>query len=89
VSSISLVYRFALFFISACLRHEAPDTPITGALIFSFLGAGLGAVTAWLGGELVERMGVGVADGAHLDSPSSLSRKPAKFHLNLKAKWVS
>jgi hypothetical protein len=30
-------------------------------------------VTAWLGGELVERLRVGVDDGAHLDAPSSLS----------------
>lgn len=29
--------------------------------------------TAWAGGELVERLGVGVDEGAHLDAPSSLS----------------
>jgi hypothetical protein len=34
-------------------------------------------VTGWLGGELVDRLGVGVDDGAHLDSPSSLSHLPA------------
>jgi hypothetical protein len=30
-------------------------------------------VTGWLGGELVDRLGVGVDDGANLDAPSSLS----------------
>ena len=35
-------------------------------------------VTGWLGGELVDRMGVGVDDGAHLDAPSSLSGRPAR-----------
>jgi hypothetical protein len=29
--------------------------------------------TAWLGGELAERLGVGVDEGANLDAPSSLS----------------
>ena len=27
-------------------------------------------VTGWLGGELVDRLGVGVDPGAHLNSPS-------------------
>jgi hypothetical protein len=34
-------------------------------------------LTAWLGGELVDRLAVGVDDGAHLDSPNSLSGRPA------------
>jgi hypothetical protein len=38
----------------------------------------LGAVAGWLGGELVDRLGVGVDDGAHLDAPSSLSGRPAR-----------
>ena len=42
------------------------------------LGAGLSVVTAWLGGELVDRLGVGVYDGAHLDAPSSLTALPAR-----------
>lgn len=33
----------------------------------------LALVTGWLGGELVNRLGVGVDTGAHLDAPSSLS----------------
>ena len=37
----------------------------------------LAAFTGWLGGELVDRLGVGVDEGAHLDSPSSLSELPA------------
>ena len=40
-------------------------------------GAGmlLGGVTAWLGGELIHRHGVGVADSMGLQAPSSLSRR--------------
>jgi uncharacterized membrane protein len=38
----------------------------------------LALVTGWLGGELVERLGVGVDEGAHLQAPSSLSGRPAR-----------
>ena len=41
------------------------------------VGVLLALVTGWLGGELVERLGVGVDPGANLDAPSSLSRQPA------------
>jgi len=46
-------------------------------VILSLLGVLLALVTGWLGGELVERLGVGVDSGAHVDSPSSLSQRPA------------
>jgi len=32
-------------------------------------------VTGWLGGELVDRLGVGVSDGANLDAPSSITQR--------------
>jgi uncharacterized membrane protein len=38
----------------------------------------LGAIAGWLGGELIDRLGVGVDDGANMDAPSSLSGRPAK-----------
>jgi uncharacterized membrane protein len=34
-------------------------------------------VSAWLGGELVDRLGIGVDDGAHVNAPSSLREKHA------------
>ncbi len=58
-------------------RSGAPDRPEMLASILGFVGAGLALVTGWLGGELVERLGVGVDDGAHLNAPSSLSNQPA------------
>lgn len=67
----------ALFVVSWFLRRDAPESPATLALVFSFVGVALAAATGWLGGELVDRHGVGVDDGAHLDSPNSLSRRPA------------
>jgi uncharacterized membrane protein len=75
------VVMLALFALSWLLRRGAPDMPPTGAIVASLAGAVLAAVTGWLGGELVDRLGVGVHDGAHLDSPSSLSELPAGANL--------
>lgn len=66
-----------LFGVSWLLRRNAPTSPEMSAIILSFAGAGLSALTGWLGGELVERLGVGVDDGAHLNAPNSLSKRPA------------
>jgi uncharacterized membrane protein len=67
----------ALFAASWFLRRGTPNAPGTLALALSFSGVVLALVTGWLGGELVDRLGVGVDDGAHLDAPSSLSGRPA------------
>jgi uncharacterized membrane protein len=66
-----------LFILSWILRREDPALPPTGAIVAGLAGAVIALVTGWLGGELVDRLGVGVDDGAHLDSPSSLSQLPA------------
>jgi uncharacterized membrane protein len=66
-----------LFAASWWLRRDDPRTPAFVALVLSFAGGALSAVTGWLGGELVDRLGVGVDDGAHLDAPSSLSGRRA------------
>jgi hypothetical protein len=55
------------------MRYSFPARPDLSASIFSFIGAALALVGGWLGGELVERLGVGVDEGANLDAPSSLS----------------
>ncbi len=66
-----------LFLISWLLRRADPNfVPSTLALIFSFVGIVLGGLTAWFGGELVDRMGVGVDQGANLDASSSLTGRP-------------
>jgi uncharacterized membrane protein len=71
------VVLVALFAVSWFLRRDQPADPPTGAVVAGLLGAGLSVVTGWLGGELVNRLGVGVDDGAHLDAPSSLTAMPA------------
>lgn len=63
-----------LFAVSWLLRLPNPVDPGVLPFVVAVLGVVLGAVTGWLGGELVERLRVGVDDDAHLDAPSSLSR---------------
>jgi uncharacterized membrane protein len=67
----------ALFILSWVLRRDNPALPPTGAIVAGLSAIMLAMIAAWLGGEMVYRMGVGVDGGAHLDSPSSLSELPA------------
>lgn len=69
----------ALFAIAWLLRNGQPTLQQPGgmALVLSVIAVGLGGVTAWLGGELVDRLAVGVDKGANLNAPSSLSGRPA------------
>jgi uncharacterized membrane protein len=66
-----------LFAISWFLRLPDPAQPGVLPFIFSVVGVLLATVTGWLGGELVERLRVGVDEGAGLDAPSSLGGRPA------------
>lgn len=61
-----------LFAASLWLRRGSPEAPGALALTLSSLAAALALVTAWLGGELVDRLGVGVSPHAHVDASSSL-----------------
>lgn len=72
---IGNVVVVVLFAGSWWLRGAAPASPTTAALLLSFGGALLALFTGWLGGELVDRLAVGVDEGAHVDAPSSLSRR--------------
>lgn len=71
------VVVIALFAVSWYLRAQTGEyLPSLAATTLAAAGLILGAVTAWLGGELVDRLGVGVDPGAHVDAPSSLSDQP-------------
>ncbi|MFN2413291.1 MAG: DUF2231 domain-containing protein, partial [Pyrinomonadaceae bacterium] len=80
------VFALILFAGSWWLRSDVPARPETLASVISFAGAAVAAVGGWLGGELVERLGVGVDDGAHLNAPSSLSSSSASATDNSYAK---
>ena len=72
------VVVLVLFAASWLVRYSQDTWDTTaGAFVLALLGVALGGVTGWLGGELVERLGVGVDEGANLDAPSSLSHRVA------------
>jgi uncharacterized membrane protein len=80
-SRIGFVHGFGnvvvlgLFALSWWMRRDAPGVPDMLALTASFLGFFLALATGWLGGELVNRLGIGVDDGANVDAPSSLTHR--------------
>ena len=75
-SNLIVVLFFALVWL---MRGDTPDTaPTTNLFLLEVVALALGSVAGWLDGELVDRLGVGVDDGAHLDAPSSLSARPAR-----------
>jgi uncharacterized membrane protein len=66
-----------LFIVSWFLRRPSDHAPGTVAVVLSLTGVALAIVTGWLGGELVDRLGVGVDEGANLDAPNSLTHRSA------------
>jgi uncharacterized membrane protein len=70
---ISNVIALLLFAGSWWMRNDLPERPETLASILSFVGAAAAGLGGWFGGELVERLGVGVDEGANLNAPSSLT----------------
>lgn len=75
IGNVVVVLLFALSWLfRAAAENWEPDVP---ALVCSFAGVVLAGMTAWLGGELVERLGIGVSDDADVNASSSLSRRSA------------
>jgi len=72
------VVVLGLFAASWWLRRERPQAMKNLPYALSLAGVTVAAGTGWLGGELVDRLGVGVDPGAHLDAPSSLSDWPPR-----------
>jgi uncharacterized membrane protein len=62
-----------LFAVSWVLRRPDPASPTGPALALSFSAVIIAVVAGWFGGELVDRLGVGVDEGANLNAPCSLS----------------
>lgn len=73
--AVGNVVVVVLFAASWFVRSDDPAAPPMFAFLLALAGTLLALVTGWLGGELVDRLGVGVHDGANLDAPSSLSRR--------------
>ena len=74
---IGNVIVVALFAVSWWVRRGDPSTPATMAIVLSAIAVAIALVTGWLGGELVDQLGIGVNEGANPDAPSSLeTRRP-------------
>jgi len=74
---IGNVLVLVLFAGSWFARQPDPRGPIAAAYVLSFVGGAIALFTGWLGGELVDRHGVGVNSGANLDAPSSVRPRRA------------
>lgn len=62
-----------LFFISWLLRLRTEDHAANPfGFVLEIIAIAIALAAAWLGGELVEQLGVGVNPGANLNAPSSL-----------------
>jgi uncharacterized membrane protein len=62
-----------LFAVSVALRYsEGYTAPSILAMLPGWIGIVAALPSAWLGGELVERLGVGTSDFQDLNAPSSL-----------------
>lgn len=77
VHGLGNVAVLGLFGASWMLRRSQPENLPALPFVLSLLGFSLAGLTGWLGGEMVDRLGVGVDDGANLNAPSSLSGLPA------------
>lgn len=72
IGNVIVVLLFATSWLS---RSDLPGEPGTIGYLLAFAGGGLALITGWMGGELVDRLSVGVDDGANVNAPSSLTTR--------------
>jgi uncharacterized membrane protein len=78
IHGIGNVVAVGLFIVAVQSRWGMPGYATdTLALTLEVIAFAILAVTGWLGGELVDRLGIGVDDGANVNAPSSLREKHA------------
>jgi uncharacterized membrane protein len=64
-----------LFLVSWLVRTDNVDhRAAVGAVVVQVFAVAISGVAAWFGGELVDRLGIGVDDDAHPDASSSLAK---------------
>jgi uncharacterized membrane protein len=77
IHGLTNVIVVVLFIVSWLLRRPNPTSADLLPIVLGFIGIALALFSGWLGGELVYRLNIGVDEGAHSDSPNSLSGRPA------------
>jgi uncharacterized membrane protein len=58
--------------------NSAGLAPTTTLFTVEVIALAFGSLGGWLGGELVDRLGVGVDNGANLDAPNSITGKDSR-----------
>jgi uncharacterized membrane protein len=69
-----------LFVVSLLARSGASrsyEYAGAGRMVWGWIGVAIALVSAWLGGELIETLGISVHEGANADAPSSLTESRA------------
>ena len=74
------VGALVVFTISFLVRRADPAAPTLLASLLAWVAILGNFVAAWFGGELVDRLGVGVSSNASLDAPSSLTSPTIPTH---------
>jgi uncharacterized membrane protein len=77
IHGVGNLFVLLLYALSWYMRMPSPRAPSMLAFVLAFAGGALALVTGWLGGELVDRLSVGVDEGAHVNAPSSLTGRRA------------
>jgi len=76
IHGIGNVVAVVLFATAVWIRSDIQQYQTNAlSLALEIAAFALLGVTAWLGGELVDRLGIGIDDGAHVDAPNSLRTK--------------
>src|SRR4051812_27232814 len=75
LSNVVAIAGFAFVFWSRYSSGQLATT--SGLFTIEVVALVIGAIGGWLGGELVDRLGVGVDNGANLDAPNSMSGRRA------------
>jgi len=78
IHGVGNVVVVLLFAGSFYLRWQDPTMVAALGYVCSFVGFAIALLTGWLGGELVDRLGVGVDTGANVNAPSSLTSDSAQ-----------
>lgn len=71
------VLVLALFVVSLVARWSDPagyGAASAARMSWGWIGFGVSLFSAWMGGELIETLGISVREGANPDAPSSLGR---------------
>lgn len=71
--AVGNIGALGLFLAARCLRNSSDAGHVTASKALAAGGLGVWGVTAWLGGELVNRHGIGIHGVVGPDAPSSLS----------------